>query len=428
MSVIERLKKHILVDGFHVVADVDKSQGSWIVDKDTGKHYLDCYSQFASQALGWNHPCLNEHAAELGKVALHKIANSDMYSEVYCNFVESFATVAPDFKHFFFIDGGALAIENALKACFDWKLRRRGALHGENKLDVIHLEQAFHGRSGYTMSLTNTDWTKTGGFPKFDWTRVPNPKIRWTPWASTDATKRPWCDADMEKIEQVALTKIQAALEHKNGDVAAIILEPIQGEGGDNHFRKEFFVALRQLADMYEAMLIFDEVQTGVGLTGKMWCYEHFGVVPDMMCFGKKTQTCGFCSTNRINEVTGNVFQKSGRINSTWGGNIVDMARAQIIFKIIKDENLVENAAEVGRYLLDGLRTIESDKVFGFRGRGLMIAFDCLNTPSRDSFIGKLQEKMLVLKSGSFSIRLRPHLTMTKDDADKVVQFVKEAL
>src|SRR6185436_690744 len=120
-------------------------------------------------------------------------------------------------------------------------------------------------------------------------------------------------------------------------DIAAIILEPIHGEGGDNHFRKEFFVALRQLADENEAMLIFDEVQTGVGLTGRMWAQEYF-VKPDLMSFGKKTQVCGFMASKRIEEVKENVFSVASRINSTWGGGLVDMVRCQKYLEIIHEE------------------------------------------------------------------------------------------
>jgi len=303
-NVINRLSKYILTDGFHVVIDPDKSQGSWIVDVETGREYLDCYSQFASQPLGWNHESLRKAKEHLGEVALHKLANSDMYSVDYVEFVEKFAEITPDFSHYFFIDGGALAVENALKAAFDWKIQKMGiddqAKHfpiWATPVDVLHFKQAFHGRTGYTMSLTNTESNKTKWFPRFIWTRA-------------NVT---------DHIES-----------YMHDSIAAIIIEPIQGEGGDNHFDAELFKTLRTVADKYDSMLVFDEVQTGLGMTGKMWAYEHFGVVPDMMCFGKKTQVCGFCSTDRIDEVEDNVFSTSGRINSTWGGNIVDMVRSSI--------------------------------------------------------------------------------------------------
>ena len=416
MNVSERLKKHVLVDGFHIVVDVKNSQDSWIVDAESGKKYLDCYSQFASQALGWNHPYMDSWKSYMGEMSLHKIANSDMYCQEYANFVESFADATPDFEHYFFIDGGALAVENALKAAFDWKYQ----LHPTDNLDVIHFNGAFHGRTGYTLSLTNNSGPdneniKTKWFPKFNWSRVSAPKIPF-----------PMNENDLKYSENKTISEIMIAL--SSGNVAAIIIEPIQGEGGDNHFRKEFFVELRKIADYHECMLIFDEVQTGVGLTGKMWCYEHFGVIPDMICFGKKTQVCGFCSTNRIDEVKDNVFSVSGRINSTWGGNIVDMIRSRIILQSIKDLHLLERVKQTGDYFLNQLLTIKSDQVSNIRGRGLMLAFDLPDTQSRDILVDKLKENMLVLKSGTKSIRFRPSLTFSKQDVNQAIEFLNIAL
>ena len=419
MSVIERLKNHVLVDGFHVVVDTKNSHESWIVEEGTGKAYLDCYSQFASQPIGWNHPSLITHKDELGEAALHKIANSDMYCQDYADFVEAFSEATPDFDHYFFISGGALGVENALKTAFDWKTQKKPVKHSE--LDVIHFREAFHGRTGYTMSLTNAgeSWDdetniKTTRFPKFNWSRITNPKIHF-----------PLEEGKVKNLETMALREIEKSL--NTGCVAAIIIEPIQGEGGDNHFRPEFFQALRRLADNNEALLIFDEVQTGMGLTGKMWAYEHTGIVPDIMCFGKKTQVCGIAATNRVDDVE-NVFKVSSRVNSTWGGNIVDMVRSRIYLDIIKQENLIENAAKVGDYFLNRLQNLEYEEVTNVRGKGLMLAFDLPTPERRAEIVAKLSEKMMVLTCGKTGIRFRPHLTFTEKDADKAIEFINEAL
>jgi len=394
-DIMSRLSKHILTDGFHVVVDPEESHGSWIIDAETGQHFLDCYSQFASQPLGWNHPSLVSAQFHLGKAALHKLANSDMYSRDYVNFVEKFAEITPDFSHYFFIDGGALGVENALKAAFDWKAQKLGIYNQEsvNGMDVVHLYKAFHGRTGYTLSLTNTELNKTKFFPQFNWSTI----------------------YDIDKLDQ-----------YMHHDVAAIVVEPIQGEGGDRHFNPQVFHELRSLADTYESMLIFDEVQTGLGATGRMWAYEHFGVIPDMMCFGKKTQVCGFCATERIDEVKENVFSTSGRINSTWGGNIVDMVRFQYIIDTIKKENLVVNAAQVGTHFMNALS--DRKELKNVRGQGLMIAFDLDTTPKRDRLKDVLQKKMLVLTCGTKSIRLRPALTFSKEDADIACSFIDDAI
>ena len=394
-QVIDRLSKHILTDGFHVVVDPMSSEGSWVVDTD-GNKYLDCYSQFASQPLGWRHPALLKAQNEMGISGRIKLANSDMYSEEYADFVDKFSEITPDFKHYFFIDGGALAVENALKAAFDWKAKKLNYSHTVdiNNLDVFHLKNAFHGRTGYTLSLTNTTPEKTALFPKFRWTTV---------------------EPDWKDIEK-----------RIHSEVAAIIIEPIQGEGGDNHFPLEFFTNLRRIADDNDCLLIFDEVQTGMGLTGKMWAYEHFNIVPDIMCFGKKTQVCGFCSTERIDEVKDNVFNTSGRINSTWGGNIVDMIRSRYIIDAIQKNNLINNAEDIGRHLLWELRKLPV--IDNVRGRGLMIAFDLSEEYVRDLVISKLSKNMLALKSGKKSIRLRPPLTFSAEDADHAISFIREAV
>ena len=156
-------------------------------------------------------------------------------------------------------------------------------------------------------------------------------------------------------------------------------MEPIQGEGGDNHFRPEFFRAIRQLCDENDMLLIFDEVQSGVGLTGKMWAFQHYGIEPDMFCFGKKTQVCGFAAGERIFDIDDNVFTVSSRINSTWGGNLTDMVRSQRYFEVIDEEDLVENAATVGAYFIGELQRFAEEfpnLVSNVRGRGLMAAFD----------------------------------------------------
>lgn len=400
----KKLSKHILTHNALEV-DVAKSKGMWIVDT-KGNKYLDCDSQYASQALGWNHPKLVAKKDKLAKVALHKIVNADIYTKEYVEFVSSFASITKDFPHLFFIEGGTLGVENAIKAAFDWKANILGIEEPHtNKLDVIHLKQAFHGRSGYTLSLTNTVPDKTDLFPKFNWTRILNPALRF-----------PVIEQESRKLESESLKQAEKAL--KTNLVAAIILEPVQGEGGDNHFSPEYFKSLRKLADKYQAMLILDEVQTGIGMTGKMWAYQHFGIIPDMICFGKKTQVCGFCSTDRIFDAKRNVFNIQSRINSTWGGSIVDMVRFTMINQIIKEDKLVDNAKKVGQYILNKLQ----GSFENVRGRGLMIAFDLEDTNARNKFLEKAKKKMTLLACGEKSIRLRPSLIITKDEADLICE------
>jgi len=427
-KVHESLARHMLVDGFPFVLDMDKSHGSFMVDKASGKEYLDFFTFFASNALGHNHPGLLEKDfhKRIGEMAITKPSNSDLYTVEMAEFVETFANVAvpESLPNLFFIDGGALAVENALKAAFDWKVRKNFAkgYKEERGRQVIHFREAFHGRTGYTMSLTNTDPTKVNYYPKFGWPRIENPKIVFPLEKHLN---------EVVAAEKRAIAAIEKALADNKDDIASIIIEPIQGEGGDNHFRPEFFRELRRIADQNELILIFDEVQTGAGMTGKMWCYEHFGMAPDIVAFGKKTQVCGIMASNRLNEVD-SVFKVPSRINSTWGGNLVDMYRAKRIFEVIEDENLVENAAKMGEVLIARLQDLERrypDFISNARGRGLFCAFDLADTACRDALVTScVNHGLLILKCGVKTIRFRPPLIVQKAEIDKAVDIMAEVV
>jgi len=427
-DVHQTLAKSMLVDGFPIVYDSEKSKGTMLHDSASGKDYLDFFTFFASGSVGHNHPGLLEETfyKRLAHVAVNKVSNSDIYTTEMAEFVATFARVAvpKELPHLFFISGGALAVENALKAAFDWKVRKNFAkgVKEEKGHKVIHFREAFHGRTGYTMSLTNTDPTKTDYFPKFDWPRIDNPKVVFPLEKHL---------AEVEAAEKKAIGQIMKAIETDGDDIAAMIIEPIQGEGGDNHFRPEFFQQLRRIADENEIILIFDEVQTGMGITGKMWCHEHYGVRPDILAFGKKTQVCGIMASDRINEVD-SVFKVSSRINSTWGGNLVDMWRAKRILEIIETEKLVDNAARMGEKFLGHLTDLVKaypKLVSNARGRGLFCAFDLKDSQCRDAFLTLLIKKgLLALKCGPRTIRFRPPLNVSGAEIDEASAILGDAL
>lgn len=425
------LKRHMLADGLDFVLDLDASHGSWLVDARNGREYLDLFTFFASNPIGMNHPRINtpEFIEKIGRVALHKPSNSDVYTVEMAEFVETFARIAmPDgFTHAFFISGGALAVENGLKAAIDWKVRKNIAGGRSERLGtkVLHFEHAFHGRTGYTMSLTNTDPTKTRFWPKFEeWPRVPSPYAEYP--LEGEMLER------TEERERRAITAIELAFEQNPHDIACVILEPIQGEGGDNHFRPEFLQKLREICDEREAMLMYDEVQTGVGLTGEMWAFQSLGVQPDILSFGKKAQVCGIIATDRIDEVEENVFAKSSRINSTWGGNLVDMVRFQRFLEIIEEENLVENARTVGAELLEGLRGIvdrNADHIANPRGRGLMCAITASSKELRDDILARCWSKgVMIIGAGERAIRFRPPLNLSSEEAATGLKVLEEAV
>ena len=425
------LSKYMLTDGFDLVLDLKKSHGCYVYDSRNNKYFLDGFSFFASAPLGYNHPKLTtpEFIKKLGEVSVNKPTNSDLYTVEMAEFVESFAKFAvPDnFKHLFFVSGGALAVENAIKTAFDWKVRKNfeNGFKDEIGKQVIHFNEAFHGRTGYTLSLTNTfNQDKIKYFTKFNWPRIINPKITF-PLNEKNLEK-------VEKLEKQAVLQIKNAIESNPNDIAALIIEPIQGEGGDNHFRKEFFLELRKICDDYDIMFIVDEIQSGVGLTGKMWAYENYDFRPDIIAFGKKTQVCGMIANNRVDEIKDNVFNISSRLNSTWGGNLTDMVRCQKYLEVIHEENLIKNSEVQGKRLLDGLINLSnnfSDVIYNARGKGLMCAFDLKTSEKRDEFRKKIYNNgLVILGCGEKTIRFRPPLIISEEEIDKVLDILKITL
>jgi L-lysine 6-transaminase len=423
-QVHDTIARHMLADGFDLVLDLDDSHGSTLVDARDGTEYLDLFTFFASSALGMNHPALVsvEARAELGSVAVNKPSNSDIYTVPMARFVETFARVLgdPALPHLFFIDGGGLAVENALKVAFDWKSRWNEA-HGIDPAlgaKVLHLEKAFHGRTGYTMSLTNTDPNKVARFPKFDWPRIPSPSING--------------NDDVEAAERAALAAARRAFEDSPHDIACFIAEPIQGEGGDNHFRPQFLQAMQALCREFDALFVMDEVQTGVGMTGTAWAYQQLGVQPDVVAFGKKAQVCGVMAGGRVDEVPDNVFAVSSRINSTWGGNLTDMVRARRILEIIESDALIDRAEFLGAHVMHRLTELAAkhDLVSEVRGRGLMCAFTLPSAELRDEVIARLRDEhqVLMLGCGTSSLRVRPALTVAIGELDRGVAALDRVL
>jgi L-lysine 6-transaminase len=423
--VISELEKHILVDGFKLVVDLEKSRGSRLVDAASGRSFIDFYSFFASMPVGFNHPWFDAPAvqADLLAAARIKVASADVYSVAFATFVETFARVAglPPLHRYFFIEGGALAVENALKAAMDWKVRKNlAAGRGERGTEILHFTGAFHGRSGYTMSLTNTDPRKTDLFAKFPWPRVNNPFID---FSLAEKERR----QNVIEKEKQAEAQIRQMVSARGMDIAAIIIEPVQGEGGDNHFRGEWLKTLRGICDENDTLLIFDEVQSGMGITGKNWCCQHFDVLPDLLVFGKKAQVCGVMAGPRLDEVKDNVFRLPSRINSTWGGNFCDYVRSTHYMRIVEKESLVENARDKGDWFLAELQKLAAKHpvLTAVRGRGLLLAFDLPNGALRDRFWkGAYELGLLVLRCGERSIRLRPVLDLQSDVIEEALGII----
>ncbi|MGH3744461.1 MAG: L-lysine 6-transaminase [Mycobacteriales bacterium] len=428
---IPSLGRHLLVDGYDLVLDLERSQGSWLVDARDGRRYLDMFTFFASSALGMNHPGLTRDAEfrrELQLAALSKVSNSDVYTVEMARFVETFVRVlgVPQLPHLFFIEGGGPAVENALKVAFDWKSRRNEAAGRDPGLGtkVLHLRQAFHGRTGYTLSLTNTEPIKTARFPQLDWPRIDSPAVVF-----------PLADnlESLEAAEAASLGQARAAFEAHPHDVACFIAEPIQGEGGDRHLRAAYLQAMQGLCHEFDALFVVDEVQTGCGLTGTAWAHQQLGLEPDVVAFGKKTQVCGIMAGRRVDLVPDHVFAVSSRLNSTWGGNLTDMVRARRILEVIESDGLIARAATLGTHLQDGLRRLQAELpalVSNARGRGLMCALTLPSGRLRDEVLRRCREEesLYLLGCGPDAVRWRPALTVTAAELDLALAKLRTVL
>jgi L-lysine 6-transaminase len=420
-EVHERLAEHMLVDGFPIVLDLAKSHGTRLVDARDSTEYLDFYTFFGSAPLGMNPPGLFDDPttrSELVEAAANKPANAEVPTVQLAEFVTTFTRVLgdPALPHLFLIEGGALAVENALKCSFDWKSRRNEAAGRSPELGtrVLHLRHAFHGRSGYTLSLTNTDPVKTDRYPKFDWPRISSPAVRFPLEAHR---------AEVEAAEELALAEAKAAFEAYPHDIACFVAEPIQCEGGDRHLRSDFLLAVQDLCHQYDALFVVDEVQTGAGATGTPWCYQQLGLAPDLVAFGKKVQLGGVMAGRRVDEVAENVFRTSGRIDSTWGGNLTDMVRSRRLLELVEQTGAMANAATVGQHLLARLVELEQawpKVVSNARGRGFVAAIDLATRELRSSVLTMLwsEEHVIAFGCGERTLRLRPALSMTADEVD----------
>lgn len=426
---VTELRARVTGDLLDIVVDLDSGQGCRLRDARDGTEYLDMTMFFSSAPLGHGHPGLREPDFEAALVRTGRVkpANPDFATVEQARFADTFQRVLgdPELPLLFFIDGGTLAVENALKVAFDWKTKLNAAkglaVRGSR---VLHLEHAFHGRSGYTLSLTNTDPVKIRDYPTFDWPRIPSPAV--VPGADGDGS-------ELTSAERVALEAAEAALRRYGHEVACFVYEPIQGEGGDRHLRPAFLRAMQELCGRHDVLTVADEVQTGGGLTGRAWAYQALGLSPDLVAFGKRVQVCGVMGGRRVLDIADNAFREGSRISSTWGGALTDMVRATRILEVVETEHLLENSRRMGELLLSELCGLASEfpSLLGApRGRGLMCAVDFRDSAQRDRAIGIARERhhTLFLPSGPRSLRWRPSLSVRSDEIADAVLALRRTL
>lgn len=394
--------KHTITEHYDLVYDLEKSYGNYLYDSLNERYLLDLVSFYASNPLGYNHPALQDKDFEskLLRAAKTNPNNSDFLTVEYSTFLQAFYKHAmpSQFKYVFFITAGTLAVDNAIKTAFDWKMRKSPYIKDPSQMTVAYIKKSFHGRSGFALNCTSDNYTKYKNFPRLNWVEL--------------------------EYSQNTLGELELAM--YNEDVAAVILEPIQSSGGDNFFHESFHVGLRDLCNKVDTLLIYDEIQTGVGMTGKFWCYEHYKVVPDIVCFGKKLQVAGFMATSRLDEVKEHVFKEPNRLDGTFTGTLVDMVRATKYLEIIKKEKLVKNADKVGTHLLIQLLNLQNKypAIRNVRGLGLLCAFDLEDKQARDKVLEEAlnTEALLLFGCGERSIRLRPSLIFSVAEVDILVK------
>jgi len=407
----------------NICLNPNKSKGSYLYDDNAGRFILDLYCFFSTLPLGYNHPIFSTNEFKTDLLAFGGLKPST--GRILTRFIDEFV---PDFNDFvnsdifnkyFFIHGGGLAVENALKIAFDWKRyinHKTGFKIDGNDMEVIALEDAFHGITGYGLSLS-ANQLKGSDFPKFNWPKFKAPYIRF-PFSEMEK-------AEFQNEQSLALNKIEAYIEKKGKQyIASIIIELIQGGGGDNHLGKNYVKGLKNICEKNDILLIFDEVQTGFGVSGKLWCFEHYNVEPHLLTFGKKAQISGVCIGKNIPDIE-DVINVPGRLSPTWNGDITDFVRCKYVMKAYKEYNLIDNAAELGKYIVSSLMSM--NKFSNVRNRGFLIAFDFENSDDRDRY------DQLCFKQGLFllpmqekTLRMRPNMALSKDEADHALSIISE--
>ncbi|MSQ00555.1 MAG: aminotransferase class III-fold pyridoxal phosphate-dependent enzyme [Myxococcales bacterium] len=421
----------------HFYQDARASIGNYLRDVD-GNTLLDVYGHIAAVPLGYNHPDLL-HAWRGGRFdwcAGWRPSLGVAVPPEWVDVAEALMGVAPaGMSHVFTVTTGAEAVENALKAAFvAFAARRRGgapatvselescmqnAQEGANRMKVISFAGGFHGRSLGALSATRSKAVHKLDFPAFDWPMVEFPANLF-PLAEHAAANG--------EAELRALADVEAAFRRHPEDVAALIVEPIQGEGGDRHASPAFFVGLRRLCTRYGAAFIADEVQTGVGSTGRMWAHEAWGPdgAPDLVTFSKKMQLGGYYGRPEF------VAAEPLRLFNTWLGDPLRGAQAQVILEVIERDRLVEATALVGQELVAGLAAL-CDRHPGVlsqaRGQGTFAAIDAVDAPTRDRIVrAALALGVEMGGSGTRSLRFRPALVFAPRHVDELLDRLDRAI
>jgi 4-aminobutyrate aminotransferase len=392
VRIVNEFKNLVYNSTFTYPLVIKTGLGCRIEDVD-GNKFLDFTSNIGSCPLGYSHPeilaVIKEYCSK--KNGVHKMAGQDFYCEEHIKIAKKLLSISKRNSKVFFINSGAEAVENAIKLAY----KKKGPLPG------VSCQGDFHGRTLGALSFTMSKKVQKTNFPE-----LPVKRIK-------------FCTVDSDP----QINQLESLLrQHK---VAFILTETIQGEGGLNVASKLFIQNIRKLATQFKVPLIFDEVQSGMGRTGKWWAYEHYGMEPDIMTVAKALQVGATIYDKKYEP------DESGVLSSTWGGgDRIEMAVGAKIIDIIIKDNLLSNSLMIGNMLLNNFIDMIGNKgLIDVRGIGLMIGLEFDTSAVRDYVVNRLFKRgLLVLPAGIKSIRIMPPLIVNEDEAAKGVALISDTL
>lgn len=393
-KIVQKTKKLCVETTFAYPFVIKTGQGCFLEDID-GNRYLDFNSNVCSCNVGYNHPEIMEVLEEYSRIGTHKIAGQDYYTEEQTNLAEKLLKIVPkNLRRVLLVNTGAEAVENAIKFAY----RKKGPLAG------VSCVGAFHGRTIGALSFTDSKAVQKKYYPEIN-----NELIK---FCTNDD------DPDINQLEELI---------RREAEPAFVIVECVQGEGGYRVASKKFIKNLRRVTKKHDVPLIIDEIQSGMGRTGKWWSFEHYGVKPDIMTSAKSLQVGAVISSRKYDP------KEPGAVSSTWGGgHRIDLAVGLKTIEIIEKEKLMSNAQKIGKYFMKRLHEIQKKhpkKIVDVRGLGLMIGVELYKEKQMKSVLKEaFKNGLLLLGCGEKTIRVAPPLIITKEEADLGLDIFERVL
>ena len=426
-AMLAELEKYVIATPYPFVVDLEKSAGMYLATMD-GQRLFDWAGYFGSKLIAHNHPRLYEpeYVTRLVRAANNKVANPDFLTPECLEYYRLLYRLSPESMksptlEVYAVNSGAEAVENMMKYLVaKFNAKRRAANKSLTNRRFLYFDQAFHGRTVFALGVTQTiDPVATKDFHGL--TSGGNMKLPFPAVNTSESIE------ENRKRTDDALQAAEQVLQLMQDEIIGIIIEPIQGAGGQRVAQPRFFRGLSELAHKYDVYLAFDEVQTSLGPTGKLFAIDHYNLPhpPMAVAVGKKYGVGAVYMKETLDDI--------GILDSTWGGTLADMVRVVQEVKIVEEENLIPRAAANGEYLAEGLRELatgSASPIFNVRGMGLYQGFSLKKPADKGRLIDIALEKydLLLLGAGADSIRTRPNLSVTKENIDQFLILLRQAL